>query len=147
MTLPTSAAAHRHSNDADAPVSKINWAMPRCYVWSLVFLSRTDSQSGVPLLDAASAIEKVVLASPVVWLRRDASARVNARKNWWEWVFVTTVAVLHVIKPSRGKAVVTALFASRSAEVWVSRRYARRPGHGVEWQVCLAHLLRDAMPD
>jgi hypothetical protein len=35
-------------------------------------------------------------------------------------VFVTTVAVLHVIKPSRGKAVVSALFGAIRPEVWVS---------------------------
>jgi hypothetical protein len=29
-----------------------------------------------------------------------------SRKNWWEWVFIGSLAVLHVIRPSRGKAVV-----------------------------------------
>ena len=83
-----------------------------------------------------------MLASPVV-CSDETSARVN-RKNWWEWVFVTTVAVLHVIKPSRGKAVVTALFGEIRPEVWVSDMLGSQKGHGVEWQVCLAHLLRDA---
>jgi hypothetical protein len=32
--------------------------------------------------------------------------------------FVTTAAVLHVIKPSRGKAVVTALFGVIQPGVW-----------------------------
>jgi transposase len=58
-----------------------------------------------PLLAATAAIEKVVLASPVV-CSDETSVRVKG-KNWWEWVFVTTLAVLHVIKPSRGKAVVS----------------------------------------
>ena len=35
----------------------------------------------------------------------ETSARVIG-KTWWEWVFVTMLAVLHVIRPSRGKAVV-----------------------------------------
>jgi transposase IS66 family protein len=61
------------------------------------------------------------------------------RKNWWEWVFVTTVAVLHVIKPSRGKALVTALFGEFRPEVWVSDMLSSQKGHGVEWRVCLAH--------
>ena len=69
--------------------------------------------------------------------------RVNG-KNWWEWVFVSTLAVLHVIKPSRGKAVVTALFGEIQPEVWVSDMLGSQRGHGVAWQVCLAHLLRDA---
>ena len=95
-----------------------------------------------PLLDATAAIEKVVLASPVV-CSDETSVRVRG-KNWWEWVFVTTVAVLHVIKPSRGKAVVTALFGAIRPEVWVSDMLGSQRGHGVRWQVCLAHLLRDA---
>ena len=33
-------------------------------------------------------------------------------KNWWEWVFIGTLAVLHVIQPGRGKAVVAALVQS-----------------------------------
>ena len=65
-------------------------------------------------------------------------------KNWWEWVFIGTLAVLHVIKPSRRKAVVTALFGTIQPEVWVSDMLGSQRGHGVRWQVCLAHLLRDA---
>jgi transposase len=95
-----------------------------------------------PLLDATATIEKVMLASPVV-CSDETSVRVRG-KNWWEWVFVTTVAVLHVIQPSRGKAVVTALFGAIQPEVWVSDMLGSQRGHGVRWQVCLAHLLRDA---
>ena len=105
-------------------------------------ISNILARAREPLVDAAAAIEKVVLASPVV-CSDETSARVN-RKNWWEWVFVTTMAVLHVIKPSRGKAVVTALFGEIRPEVWVSDMLGSQRGHGVEWQVCLAHLLRDA---
>lgn len=95
-----------------------------------------------PLLVATAAIEKVVLTSPVV-CSDETSVRVKG-KNWWEWVFVTTRAVLHVIKPSRGKAVVNALFGTIQPEVWVSDMLGSQRGHGVLWQVCLAHLLRDA---
>jgi transposase len=59
-------------------------------------------------------------------------------------VFIGTLAVLHVIKPSRGKAVVTTLFGAIRPEVWVSDMLGSQRGHGVLWQVCLAHLLRDA---
>ena len=95
-----------------------------------------------PLLAAAAAIEKVVLASPVV-CSDETSVRVKG-KRWWEWVFIGTLAVLHVIKPSRGKAVVTALFGEIRPEVWVSDMLGSQRGHAIEWQVCLAHLLRDA---
>jgi transposase len=105
-------------------------------------ISNILARAREPLLDATAAIEKAVLASPVV-CSDETSARVKG-KNWWEWVFVTTIAVLHVIKPSRGKAVVTALFGEIRPEVWVSDMLASQRGHAVEWQVCLAHLLRDA---
>ena len=95
-----------------------------------------------PLLDATATIQQVVLASPVV-CSDETSVRVKG-KNWWEWVFIGTLAVLHVIQPSRGKAVVTALFGAIQPEVWVSDMLGSQRGHGVLWQVCLAHLLRDA---
>jgi transposase len=95
-----------------------------------------------PLLDATAAIEKVVLASPVV-CSDETSVRVKG-KNWWEWVFIGTLAALHVIQPSRGKAVVTRLFGAIRPEVWVSDMLGSQRGHGALWQVCLAHLLRDA---
>jgi transposase len=40
--------------------------------------------------------------------------------------------------------VVTALFGAIQPEVWVSDMLGSQRGHGVMWQVCLAHLLRDA---
>jgi transposase len=58
--------------------------------------------------------------------------------------FIGTLAVLHVIKPSRGKAVVTALFGEIRPLVWVSDMLGSQKGHSIQWQVCLAHLLRDA---
>ena len=57
-----------------------------------------------------------VLSRPVV-CSDETSVRVKG-KNWWEWVFIGTLAVLHVIQPSRGKAVVTALFGAIQPEVW-----------------------------
>jgi len=94
------------------------------------------------LLAAAATIRATVLASPVV-CSDETSARVSG-KNWWEWVFIGSLAVLHVIRPSRGKAVVQALFGEIRPMVWVSDMLGSQRGHAVEWQVCLAHLLRDA---
>ena len=95
-----------------------------------------------PLLVAAAAIRETVTASPVV-CSDETSARVSG-KTWWEWVFVGTLAVLHVIRPSRGKAVVQTLFGAVQPMVWVSDMLGSQRGHGIDWQVCLAHLLRDA---
>ena len=105
-------------------------------------ISNMLARAGEPLLAAATMIRATVLASPVV-CSDETSARVSG-KNWWEWVFVGTLAVLHVIRPSRGKAVVQALFGATKPMVWVSDMLGSQRGHAVEWQVCLAHLLRDA---
>lgn len=105
-------------------------------------ISNMLARAREPLLAAAATIRATVLASPVV-CSDETSARVRG-KNWWEWVFIGSLAVLHVIRPSRGKAVVQALFGEIRPMVWVSDMLGSQRGHAVEWQVCLAHLLRDA---
>jgi transposase len=105
-------------------------------------ISNMLARAREPLLAAAAAIRETVTASAVV-CSDETSARVSG-KTWWEWVFVGTLAVLHVIRPSRGKAVVQALFGEIRPLVWVSDMLGSQRGHGAEWQVCLAHLLRDA---
>ena len=60
-------------------------------------ISNMLARAGEPLLVAAATIYATVLASPVV-CSDETSARVSG-KNWWEWVFVGTLAVLHVIRP------------------------------------------------
>ncbi|HEY6433522.1 MAG TPA: IS66 family transposase [Acetobacteraceae bacterium] len=105
-------------------------------------ISNILARAREPLLEATAAIEKVVLSSPVV-CSDETSVRVKG-KNWWEWVFIGTLAALHVIQPSRGKAVVAALFGDIQPLVWVSDMLGSQRGHGIQWQVCLAHLLRDA---
>jgi transposase len=87
-------------------------------------ISNILGRARAPLLAAAATIQAVVLTSPVV-CSDETSTRVKG-KYWWEWVFVGTLAVLHVIQPSRGKAVVRALFgAIRPGGLGV--RHARQP--------------------
>lgn len=95
-----------------------------------------------PLVAAAATISATVTASRVVCCD-ETSARVQG-KTWWEWVFVGTLAVLHIIRPSRGHAVPHSLFGAIRPAVWVSDMLGSQRGHGVDWQLCLAHLLRDA---
>jgi transposase len=105
-------------------------------------ISNILARAREPLLGATAAIEQVVLASPVV-CSDETSVRVKG-KTWWEWVFIGTRAARHVIEPSRGKAVVSGLFGEIQPLVWVSDMVGSQRGHGIQWQVCLAHLLRDA---
>jgi len=99
-------------------------------------ISNLLARAREPLLAAAATIREVVTASSVV-CSDETSARVIG-KNWWEWVFVGTLAVLHVIRPSRGKVVVQSLFGALKPSVWVSDMLGSQRGHGVQWQVCLA---------
>jgi transposase len=105
-------------------------------------ISNMLARTREPLLIAATAIREMVTASEVV-CSDETSARVTG-KTWWEWVFVGTLAVLHIIRPSRGKVVVQELFGAIQPMVWVSDMLGSQRGHGMDWQVCLAHLLRDA---
>ena len=72
----------------------------------------------------------------------EASVRV-IKKTRWEWAFVTTIATLHIIIPSRGADVVRHLFGDIRPRVWVSDSLGSQRGHAGLWQMCLAHLLRD----
>ena len=58
--------------------------------------------------------------------------------------FVTSACVLHIIWPSRGAGVARALFGKMRPRVWISDSLGSQRGHAGIWQVCLAHLLRDA---
>ena len=105
-------------------------------------ISNILARAQAPLGAAATAIAGQVTASSVVAFD-ETSVRV-AGKTWWEWVFVTAACVLHVIRPSRGAGVVRALFGAQRPHVWVSDSFGSQRGHAALWQMCLAHLLRDA---
>lgn len=72
----------------------------------------------------------------------ETTVRIDGQTQW-NWVFQNDQAVLHVIRPSRGRAVVTELLAGHRPQIWVSDLYAGQRGHAEAWQVCLAHQLRD----
>jgi transposase len=100
------------------------------------------ARAGAPL-GAASATIAADLREARVVCSDETSARVEGR-TWWEWVFVSQQAVLHLIRPSRGQAVPQAVFAGVRPGVWVSDALGSQRGHAERWQMCLAHLLRDA---
>ena len=99
------------------------------------------ARASAPLAAAAEAITVQVKAAEVVACD-ETSVRV-IKKTQWEWVFVTAIAVLHIIRPSRGADVVRSLFGDIRPRVWVSDSLGSQRGHAGLWQMCLAHLLRD----
>ncbi|MFN9818827.1 MAG: transposase [Pseudanabaena sp.] len=65
-------------------------------------------------------------------------------KNQWEWVFQNEEVCFHIIRPSRGGDVITEVMAEHQPEVRVSDLFsAQKTNPATEWQVCLAHQLRD----
>lgn len=73
----------------------------------------------------------------------ETGARVNG-KNQWEWVFQNDQVCLHVIRPTRGKTVIDSVMAGHQPQIWVSDLFSAQAAHpALEWQVCLAHQLRD----
>jgi transposase len=73
----------------------------------------------------------------------ETSVRVNGR-NEWEWVFQNQDVCVHVIRPSRGSAVIQEVLAGHRPKIWVSDLLSSQKTNPAElWQVCLAHQLRD----
>jgi transposase len=73
----------------------------------------------------------------------ETSARVNG-KNQWEWVFQNDQVCFHVIRPTRGKTVIDSVMAGHQPQIWVSDLFTAQAAHPAQdWQVCLAHQLRD----
>ena len=64
--------------------------------------------------------------------------------NWWEWVFCTTTAILHVIRFDRSEDVIKAVMAHFKAEVWVSDCYGPQlKAPADRRQLCLSHQIRN----
>lgn len=73
----------------------------------------------------------------------ETSARVNG-KNEWEWVFQNPEVCFHTICATRGGSVIYAVLEEHEPEVWVSDLFSAQATHPAQqWQVCLAHQLRD----
>jgi transposase len=73
----------------------------------------------------------------------ETGSRVDGQ-NWWQWVFCSATAVLHVIRSNRSVDVIKEVMADHFAEAWVSDCYsAQMKAPSGERQLCLAHQLRN----
>jgi len=73
----------------------------------------------------------------------ETGSRVDGQ-NWWQWVFCSPNAVLHVIRFNRSTDVIRDVMGEHEAEVWVSDCWSpqlKAPAKGR--QLCLAHQLRN----
>jgi transposase len=99
-------------------------------------------RGGNQALAALPAIENSVRTSPVIH-SDETGGRVEGN-NWWEWVFCTSKAILHVLRFNRSSDVINDVMGSFQAEVWVSDCYlAQLKAPARARQLCLAHQLRN----
>jgi transposase len=85
---------------------------------------------------------KARLLSGTIICSDETTARIR-KQNWWQWVFHSDEACVHIIRKGRGKAVPAEFLGEVRPDFWVSDRLGAQRDWGKEWQVCLAHQLRD----
>jgi transposase len=73
----------------------------------------------------------------------ETGSRVDGQ-NWWQWVFCSATAVLHVIRFDRSVDVIKEVMAGHKVDVWVSDCYsAQMKAPAGQRQLCMAHQLRN----
>lgn len=97
---------------------------------------------GQTLRPRAAVIAEEVRQSPVIG-SDETSARVDG-VNWWEWVFQTPAAAYHTIQRRRNTEVVLTFLDGTIPRVWTSDLWKPQlKAPAVQYQICLAHQLRD----
>jgi len=105
-------------------------------------IDRIMRRAGRKAQATVERIQEQVCKSAVIY-SDETGSRVNGQ-NWWQWVFCSTSAVLHLLHPTRKKAVIQAVMGQHQAEVWVSDCLAgQMQAPAKQHQICLAHQLRD----
>ena len=97
---------------------------------------------GKPHVDADVAAILARLRCARVVCSDETSVRIDGR-TCWNWVFQNDEVVIHVMRRSRGAGVVAEVLGGHRPALWVSDLYGAQQGHAEEWQICLAHQLRD----
>jgi transposase len=96
----------------------------------------------MPRLDAEVSAILARLRRARVVCSDETSVRVDGR-TCWNWVFQNNEVVIHVVRHSRGAGVVGEVMDGHRPALWVSDLYSAQQGHAPNWQICLAHQLRD----
>jgi transposase len=99
-------------------------------------------RSGKEAVKEAETIKQTVCQSKVV-NSDETGSRVDGQK-FWEWVFCTSEAVLHIIRPSRGTDVIQEVMGKHSVEVWGSDCLpSQLKAPATLFQICMAHQTRN----
>jgi transposase len=105
-------------------------------------LACIHERAGVAAAPLAEALRDEIRQGAVVH-SDETSARVDGH-NWWEWVFRSGTAVLHVIRPSRGRDVIPEVMGSARVGTWGCDCWAPQlQAPATRFQLCLAHQIRN----
>jgi transposase len=105
-------------------------------------IDKIMQRAGAKALEAVKPIEQAIQQSAVIH-SDETSSRVDGN-TFWQWVFGSVNAVLHIIRFNRSSDVIKDLMGEHEAEVWVCDCYtAQMNAPAKKHQLCLAHQLRN----
>jgi transposase len=105
-------------------------------------IDKIMQRAGAKAFEAVKPIEQAIQTSAVIH-SDETSSRVDGN-TFWQWVFGSVSAVLHIIRFNRSADVINDLMGEHKAEVWVCDCYsAQMKAPSKKHQLCLAHQLRN----
>jgi transposase len=105
-------------------------------------IDKIMQRAGRKAVQEVKVIEQELQQSAVIH-SDETGGRVDGN-TWWQWVFCSLTAVLHVMRFNRSADVVQDIMGEQEAEVWVSDCYLpQMKAPAQKHQLCLAHQLRN----
>jgi len=105
-------------------------------------IDKIMQRGGQAALQQTQPIAETIQQSEVVH-SDETGSRVDGQ-NWYQWVFSSAKAVLHVARFDRSVDVIQEVMAGHEVDVWVSDCYsAQIKAPAKQRQLCMAHQLRN----
>jgi transposase len=105
-------------------------------------IDKITQRAGKEALKQTEPIQETIQKSEVVH-SDETGSRVNSQ-NWYQWVFASAKAVLHVARFDRSVDVINEVMQGHQVDVWVSDVYsAQMKAPAGKRQLCMAHQLRN----
>jgi transposase len=105
-------------------------------------IDKIMQRAGSKAMQEVKMIEQDLQQSTVIH-SDETGSRVDGN-TWWQWVFCSLTAVLHVMRFNRSADVIKDVMGEQEAEVWVSDCYLpQMKAPAQQHQLCLAHQLRN----
>ena len=105
-------------------------------------IDKITQRAGKEAIEQTQPIQAAIQRSEVIHCDETGS-RVDGQ-NWYQWVFSSAQAVLHMTRFDRSVDVIKEVMAGHAADVWVSDVYsAQMKAPARQRQLCMAHQLRN----